>query len=61
FGKPIGSDAASGKSTFPELLGADKCRRMIRNLTDDAIGALDAFTDTDFLAELAESLVSRKR
>lgn len=60
FGKPIGSDAASGKSTFPGLLGADKCRAMIRNLTDDAVSALDAFEDADFLIELAESLVSRK-
>ncbi len=60
FGKPIGSDAASGKSTFPGLLGADKCRQMIRNLTDDAIAALDAFEDRTFLSELAESLTSRK-
>ena len=60
FGKPIGSDAASGKSTFPGLLGVEKCRMMIRNLTDDAIAALDPFEDTDFLAELAETLVSRK-
>ena len=60
FGKPIGSDAVSGKSTFPGLLGADKCRTMIRNLTDDAIRALEAFDDAGFLAELAESLVSRK-
>ena len=60
FGKPIGSDAASGKSTFPGLLGMDKCRSMIRNLTDDAILALDAFEDTVFLSQLAESLISRK-
>lgn len=60
FGKPIGSDAASGKSTFPGLLGAEECRRMIRRLTDDAVEALDAFEDAGFLRELAESLVQRK-
>lgn len=60
LGKPIGSDAASGKSTFPGLLGAEECRSMIRRLTDDAIESLGAFEDSGFLRELAESLTSRK-
>ena len=61
LGKPIGSDAASGKSTFPALLGMDSCREKIRSLTDEAIKALDAFDDTAFLAALAERLVTRRK
>lgn len=61
FGKPIGSDAASGKSTFPGLLGHAACRAKIRSLTDEAIAALEAFEDHAFLASLADRLVTRNK
>lgn len=60
FGKPIGSDEKSGKSTFPSLLGLEGCRARVRTLTDEAIAALDVFPAPDFLAALAERLVGRR-
>jgi geranylgeranyl diphosphate synthase type II len=59
LGKPIGSDAAAHKSTFPALLGAEECRKRIRSLTDEAKDALSDFPDADFLRQLAEYLVER--
>lgn len=61
LGKPIGSDAENGKSTFPMLLGLPACREKVRQLTDEAIVSVrQAFTDPWFLVELAESLVNRR-
>lgn len=61
FGKPIGSDEKSGKSTFPGLIGIEKCREMVRSLTDEAIFAVKVLPQSSFLVELAESLVGRKK
>ena len=61
FGKPIGSDEKSGKSTFPGLLGLDACREQVRSLTDEAIAALGVFAENTFLTDLAESLVGRRK
>ena len=60
FGKPIGSDEKSGKSTFPKLLGLSACRKMVRELTDEATEAVKVFPSSDFLIELAEQLVDRR-
>ncbi len=59
FGKPIGSDADKSKATFPSLLGAERCHALVRELTDDAIRAVQHFPDHAFLADLANFLVSR--
>ena len=59
FGKPIGSDAGNGKVTFPSLLGVARCHELVRELTDNAIAALQEFPDHAFLEELANYLVSR--
>ena len=59
FGKPIGSDAEEGKTTFVDLLGVEGCKAEVRRLTDEAVAALDGVEDTEFLAELAERLASR--
>lgn len=61
FGKPIGSDEKSGKSTFPGLIGIENCREMVRSLTDEAIFAVKVLPQSSFLVELAESLVGRKK
>jgi len=61
LGKSVGSDAESGKSTFVSLLGADRCRELIRENTEKAKAALKpAFTDTAFLEWLAELLAGRR-
>ena len=60
LGKPIGSDAEEHKNTYMALLGEEKCMELVVRLTENAKAALgEAFTDTAFLCELADSMVSR--
>ena len=61
FGKPIGSDEKSGKSTFPGLMGVETCRKMVQDLTDEAVCAVKTLPESDFLVQLAERLVGRKK
>lgn len=60
FGKPIGSDMEEGKVTFVDLLGADGCRKAIRECTARAKIALDSVSDSDFLLQLAGMLAERR-
>ena len=59
LGKATGADAACGKSTFVNLLGLDRCKEMVAELTQTAIDALGVFDDSDFLVWLAELLAKR--
>jgi len=60
LGKPVGSDAEECKNTYMALLGYEKCADMVQKLTNYAkYSLIGSFTDTDFLFELADSLVSR--
>ena len=62
LGKPIGSDAENEKNTFMSLLGIDRCREMVADLTEEAIRALDAFDgDTADLKDFAIQLANRKK
>lgn len=62
LGKPVGSDADNNKSTYVTLLGIDECRRLVKELTDKAIKALDTFdADKTELVDLAKSLANRKK
>lgn len=60
LGKPIGSDAESGKTTFVTLKGLEECGRLVEKLTGEAEAALAEFDHPEFLLELARSLVTRK-
>jgi len=61
LGKPVGSDAAEGKTTYMSLLGRERCEALIRELTDEAVSAVkEAFIDPDFLAQFAASLAQRQ-
>lgn len=62
LGKPVGSDDKNGKITAVSLLGAEKCRRLASEYTEDALGALDCFDgDTALLKELTELLLKRNK
>ena len=57
MGKGVGTDAS--KNTFVRLYGLEKCEELVQKYTAYAIGALDAFEDTDYLKELAYRLTNR--
>lgn len=60
LGKPVGSDAQEHKNTYMALLGEAKCMEMIEKLTTQAKNVLcSAFEDTEFLCDLADSMVTR--
>lgn len=62
LGKPTGSDLENHKSTYVSLLGLEHSRELVQELTNKALGALNAFqTDTAFLKELAQTLAVRKK
>ncbi len=61
LGKPVGSDAENGKTTFATLLGVNACRRLIAVHTERAKAAVrGAFEDSGFLCWLADSLAERR-
>ncbi len=61
IGKPVGSDAEQGKTTYPSLLGIERSRALARERADAAIERLAPFSgpDADFLRSLASYIVDR--
>ena len=59
LGKPIGSDSENDKTTYVTLNGTEKSRYAAEILTDEALNALEAFEDTQFLKELTLFLLKR--
>lgn len=60
LGKPVGSDTDNNKSTYVSLLGIDKCKALVSELTQEAIDALSVFDgDITALKDLALSLANR--
>lgn len=60
LGKPIHSDKENNKSTFVSLLGIEKCRGIVAELTEKAKRELDIFGDKACeLKELADYLCNR--
>ncbi len=60
LGKPVGSDEENSKSTYVSLLGIEKCRALVDELTQKAIKALDEFdSDTESLKNFALQLSRR--
>ena len=58
LGKATGMDGQ--KNTFVRLYGLEKCEELVQQHTDAAIDALDVFPDSEFMRELAMSLVGRE-
>lgn len=63
LGKPIGSDAENGKTTFVTLFGVDGCQAMVESETEAALSHLTsgAFRETAFVEWLAKSLTARMK
>lgn len=59
LGKPVGSDAASNKTTFATLLGIEKADALAAKLTEEAIGILGQFEGHEFLKDLTQDLLVR--
>ena len=58
LGKAVGVDTA--KNTFVQLYGLDACDRMVNEHTEKAIAYLAEFTDSQFMAQMAQKLVGRR-
>ncbi|MEG1686589.1 MAG: polyprenyl synthetase family protein [Angelakisella sp.] len=62
LGKPIGSDAASGKTTYATLYGEQGSRQMVRELASEAKRYVAAQTpEGEFLRELLEQMEQRTK
>jgi geranylgeranyl pyrophosphate synthase len=61
LGKPVGSDTVNGKTTFITLFGLDAARKMAAEHTQKACDALIGLPQTEFLAEMAQRLLNRKK
>ncbi len=60
LGKPVGSDVENSKSTYVSLLGIERCRELVDELTQQALEALGAFSaDTTELKKFALDLAKR--
>ncbi len=57
LGKAVGVD--TDKNTFVQLYGLEVCDQMVRYHTQQAIDALTAFNDVEFMTELSNSLTAR--
>ena len=58
MGKGVGTDAT--KNTFVRLYGLETCEKLVQKYTREAIDALDAFENTDYMIALAKSLTDRR-
>ena len=60
LGKPVGSDAENQKSTYVSVLGLEKCKELVRELTDTAVRSLEKFDgDCTSLKNIASALAKR--
>jgi geranylgeranyl diphosphate synthase type II len=60
LGKPVGSDARQGKTTYVDRLGLEGCRKLLQDLLAKALGALDGFgSSADHLRALGRFIVER--
>ncbi len=58
MGKGVGTDAA--KNTFVRLYGLEQCEALVQEYTCNAIDALGAFENTQYMIALAKSLTDRR-
>ncbi len=61
FGKPIGSDADNGKTTFLTVYTPDGARQKAKELTESACEAISCFDGSSDLCRLADMLLHRDK
>lgn len=62
LGKPIGSDQAHAKSTYPAVLGLERARELAEEAVEDALSALGGFgPKADPFRALARYIIDRDR
>jgi geranylgeranyl diphosphate synthase type II len=61
LGKPVGSDEAMGKTTYPSLIGLDKSKALAKEYVDDALTHLSGYFggEQELLWQLARYIVDR--
>ncbi len=61
LGKPVGSDQAQGKTTYPSLLGLERSRELAQQHVDVAVAQIAPYTGeyAKFLRALAQYIVDR--
>lgn len=61
LGKPVGSDEAQGKSTYPALLGIERSQAMATESVEQALESLAGFTHpkAEFLRAIARYILDR--
>lgn len=59
LGKPIGSDAENQKSTFVTCYGVEESKKILEQNVQEAIYALNIFSEKKFLEELASYVATR--
>lgn len=60
-GKATGKDAAAGKATFVSIVGASEARKILEQITSQAIEALDRFgSGSQFLIDAVNFMQTRK-
>lgn len=58
-GKKSGADQALEKPTFPSLIGVDSSNRMMHELIEESVSAVECLNDPTLLVALARYIVSR--
>lgn len=59
LGKPAGSDAENGKSTFVTIYGLERANQIATETTAKALGLLDDFADNQYLKQMTNNLLKR--
>lgn len=60
LGKPIGSDAKENKTTFVNLYGVEKAKKIAEKITEEALELTDRYENSGFVRALTEMLLKRK-
>ncbi len=61
MGKTVGKDEKSGKFTFVNLFGIERCRELVQQNTEEAVSvAAESFEHPEFLMWLAHELAERR-